>query len=374
MAAMAKKVDKTLSAGTSEAVGLNPGESAAWKTGPEVNLKRRHFLGLSAAGAAAITLPGCSESEFTVSPDTRLPQGEFGADSTAEDVTAGMDLSGKVALVTGSTSGLGLETLRVLSLRGAHVIATGRTVEKAATACKAVGGLTTPVALELSDFDSVVNCARQVAGMGLNIDMLVCNAGINTFGDLELINGVERMFVVNHLGHFVLVNHLLPLLHAAPAGRIVHVGSRSAYGQAPPVGIDFDNLRGEKIFDAGQAYGRSKLANTLFSLELAQQLEGSGTTSNVIHPGLVQTNIARTAPAFLRGAFDLFGGLVAKSPEQGAATQTFAATHPSLEGVSGAYFEDCNPVLVSGPQHMTDAPMAKQLWAVSQEMTSDYLI
>jgi len=209
--------------------------------------------------------------------------------------------------------------------------------------------------------------------MGVTLDMLICNAGINTFGDLELVNGIEKMFVVNFLGHFVLVNHLLPGMRAAQSGRIVHVGSQSAYTQAPPEGIDFDNLRGEGEFDAQAAYGRSKLANALFSLELARRLEGSGVTSNVIHPGLVKTNIARTAPGWLRTAFDLFGGVIAKTPAQGAATQVYVATNPALEGVSGAYFEDCNPVRVSGDHHIFDAAMAAKLWDTAEDMAGEYL-
>jgi NAD(P)-dependent dehydrogenase (short-subunit alcohol dehydrogenase family) len=144
--------------------------------------------------------------------------------------------------------------------------------------------------------------------------------------------------------------------------------------QAPAAGIDFDNLRGEGTFDSGEAYGRSKLANALFSLALAQRLEGTGVTSNVIHPGLVSTNIARTAPFIIREAFDLLGPLFAKSPAQGAATQVYVATSPLLDGVNGAYFEDCNPVTISGRHHMFDQAMAEHLWSVAQEMTTGYLV
>jgi len=286
-----------------------------------------------------------------------------------------MDLTGVVAMVTGCNSGLGYETMRVLALRGVHVIGTGRTLEKASKACASVPGTTTPVALELSSLQSAVDCARTVGELGLIPDILVCNAGINTFGELELVNGIEKIFLVNFLGHFVLVNQLMPLMQQSPSGRIVHVGSRSAYMQAPATGIDFDNLRGEKVFDSGEAYGRSKLANALFSLELAKRLEGSTVTSNVIHPGLVQTNIARTAPAVIRTAFDWFGGIIAKTPAQGAATQVYVATSPTLGGVSGAYFEDCNPVTVTGGgNHVFDGPMAARLWATAEDMAQGYLL
>ena len=339
-----------------------------------MKLKRRQLLQLSVTAATSPLLAACADDGPEVSIDSRFPTGPFGAQSTAEGVTAGLDLRGRTALVTGCNSGLGYETMRVLALRGAHVIGTGRTLEKAAQACASIDGQTTPVALELSEFQSAVACAQTVGALGVRLDMLNCNAGINTFGDVELVGGIEKMFVVNYLGHFVLVNQLLPLMQAAGSGRIVHVGSRSAYTQAPAVGIDFDNLRGEGPFKAQEAYGRSKLANALFSLELARRLEGSGVTSNVVHPGLVQTNIARTAPALIRGAFELFGGVIAKTPEQGAATQTYVMTSPLLDGVNGAYFEDCNPVTVRGDNHIFDTAMAARLWGVAQQMTAEYLV
>lgn len=338
-----------------------------------MKLNRRQAILSAVAVGAGASVTGCSGDEQDIAIDKRLPVGPFGAKSTAEEVTAGLDLTGKVALVTGCNSGLGYETMRVLALRGAHVLGTGRTLEKARKACGSIPGTTTPLALELSDFQSAVDCAATVTELGLTPDMLILNAGINTFGELELVNGVEKIFVVNFLGHFVLVQHLLPLMLKAGNGRIVHVSSRAGYRQASAAGIDFNNLRGEKEFDAGEAYGRSKLANALFSLELAERLTDTGLTSNAIHPGLVQTNIARTAPAPLRSAFKYFGGIIAKSPAEGAATQTYVATSPALNTVSGAYFEDCNPVIVSGPHHMTDRPMAQKLWRTATEMTANYL-
>jgi len=337
-------------------------------------MNRRQFL-YGATAASIPVLTGCdNDDEPIASIDRSYPVSPFGATSTAEEVTAGLDLTGKTALVTGCNSGLGFETMRVLAMRGVHVIGTGRNLEKASKACSSVSGKTTPVALELSSFQSIIDCADTVNKLGKPIDMLVCNAGINTFGELDLVNGVERIFAVNHLGHFVLVNRLLPLLKDSKESRIVHVSSKSAYVQAPEVGIDFDNLRGEREFDYWTAYGRSKLANALFSLELASRLEGSNISSNALHPGLVQTNIARNAPVMLRKAFDWFGNLIAKTPEQGAATQVYVSTNPELRGVSGAFFEDCNAVTVSGNNYLFDKPMAERLWTTSEEMTKDYLI
>ena len=337
-------------------------------------MNRREFL----YGTTALTLPviaGCDNSDEPIANiDTNYPVSPFGAKSTAEDVTLRLDLTGKTAVVTGCNSGLGYETMRVLAMRGAHVIGTGRNLEKASKACSSVTGKTTPVALELSNFDSIIECADAIAKLSLPVDILVCNAGINTFSDLELVNGVERTFVVNHLGHFVLVNQLMPLIKESEESRVVHVSSKSAYVQAPAVGIDFDNLRGEGAFDYWEAYGRSKLANALFSLELSSRLEGSSISSNALHPGLVQTNIARNAPVVLRTAFDWFGGLISKTPEEGAATQVYVATNPNIKGVSGAFFEDCNAVNVSGDHHIFNKSMAERLWSVSEEMADGYLI
>ncbi|MEM8498127.1 MAG: SDR family NAD(P)-dependent oxidoreductase [Pseudomonadota bacterium] len=341
-------------------------------------MQRRQFIKLTAGTAALPLVSGCS-NDHVVSVDTSLPVSEFGSESTALEVTEGLDLSGKTALVTGCNSGIGFETMRVLALRGVHVFGTGRTLEKAQAACAQVQGNTTPLALELSDFQSAVDCAaaaeNALAQMDKPLDMLICNAGVN-FVDFELINGVEKTFVINHLGHFVLVNNLLAALNAGPNGRVVHVGSRSGYRTAPD-GFDFAHLSGDAArehYDANFAYGRSKLANALFSLQLSKNFAGSTTTSNVIHPGLVKTNIARNAPSLIRGAFNMLGGVIAKTPAQGAATQVYVATNPKMNGVNGAYFEDCNPVTIEGPNHFFDEAMAKALWDVSVEMTDGFLI
>ncbi len=336
-----------------------------------VALNRRQFLQGSVA-LTAMPLAGCG-GEDVVSIDDSLPVGPFGASSTAEQVTRGMDLSGKTALVTGCNSGIGLETMRVLALRGAHVIGTGRTLEKAQAACAGVEGRTTPMVLELSDFESCVACARQVAKLGEPLDMLIPNAGIGTFTDFELVNGIEKIFVVNYLGHVVLTMNLLPLVQAAEHGRIVHVGSQMGYRSAPEGGIDFDNLRGEGEYDAGLAYGRSKLANALFSLQLSRMLDPAQTTSNVIHPGFVETNIGRNASGVIGFLYNTVANVIKKTVEEGAATQVYVATNPLLEGVSGAYFEDCNPVRINRPNHVFDEALAQRLWDETQRMVGAYL-
>jgi len=147
-----------------------------------MNINRRQLLLASAATASLPVLTACSGDKPAPSIDNSLPVGPFGKDSTAEEVTEGMDLSGQVMLVTGCNSGIGFETLRVLALRGAHVIGTGRTLEKASVACESVPGKTTPLALELSDFQSVVDCAAAVQRLGVRLDALILNAGMNSVG------------------------------------------------------------------------------------------------------------------------------------------------------------------------------------------------
>lgn len=334
-------------------------------------MNRRQFLGSTALLAAPLA-GGCGRGH-TISIDHSLPVGPFGADATAEQVTAGLDLSGKTALVTGCNSGIGYECMRVLALRGAHVIGTGRTLEKARQACARVGGKTTPLALELSDFQSATDCAAEVARMDTGLDMLILNAGIGSFTEFDLVNGIEEIFVVNYLGHVVLAENLLGELAHRPGSRIVHVASQQAYRAAPAVGIDFDNLRGEGEYDSGEAYGRSKLANVLYSLKLSQRLDPAVTTSNAVHPGFVKTNIGRNAEGLMKFVYHSAQDILARTIEQGAATQTYVATAPALQGVSGAYFEDCNPVTVEGPNHMSDQAMADRLWTETRQLLAAYI-
>lgn len=290
-----------------------------------------------------------------------VPRSDFTASSTAEEVTAGIDMTGKTAVVTGCNSGIGLETMRVLALRGAHVIGTARSLERGREACASVQGKATPVVLELADFDSVVACATEIRGLTPHIDVLVCNAGM-LLRELEQVRGLEIQFVVNHLGHFLLTNKLVDLVTAAPQGRVVVVGS-AAHRNVPPGGIQFDNLSGEGW--GAQSYGHSKLANGLFSLELSKRLAGTTATSNVVHPGGVDTNIMRNVnrPPRAPGS--------AKTPAQGAATSCYVATSPALARVTGQYFADCN--LAEQSEFQQDEAMAAKLWQVSEELTRAYL-
>jgi NAD(P)-dependent dehydrogenase (short-subunit alcohol dehydrogenase family) len=303
------------------------------------------------------------------------PASGFGDDATAEQVTEGIDLTGMTFAITGCNSGLGFETMRVLALRGAHVIGIARTQAKADTACASVDGKTTPMFLDLADWDSVVSCAERIRAMGMPLDGLITNAGIMALPELVLTNGVERQFAINHLGHFILINQLQAPVLAAPQGRFVLLSSM-AHRQAEN-GIEFDNLDGSKSYTPWNAYGQSKLANALCSLELARRIEHTDATANSVHPGVINTNLGKHLPWYMQFAGKYLGWLFMKDIPEGAATTCYVATSPDLVGVRGYYFADCNVKLPGADKtspYLYDEAMASRLWQVSEELTGDYLL
>jgi NAD(P)-dependent dehydrogenase (short-subunit alcohol dehydrogenase family) len=225
------------------------------------------------------------------------------------------------------------------------------------------------MALELTDFASVVACADAVRAWGSPLDALVCNAGVMALRKLEQVAGIERQFATNHLGHFLLVYRLLDALQAAPQGRVV-VLSSAVLHWSHPAGIEWDNLSGERDYDPNRAYGQSKLANALFALELSRRFRGSAATANALHPGYVDTQLFRHYPWSLRGFRNLLSNSKI-SVEQGAATSCYVATAPALANVSGYFFQACNPII---PRPLaTDGSAASRLWSVSEELLREYL-
>jgi WW domain-containing oxidoreductase len=294
----------------------------------------------------------------------RGPSG-FGYSSTAEQVTEGLSLAGKTYLVTGANAGLGAEVLRVLSLRGARVLATARSKEKAEAACAGLAEAV-PLACELSEPASVRGCVEAVKGRGVRLDAIICNAGVMALPGLELVCGLEKQFFTNHIGHFLLVTGLLPQL--AEAGRVVMLSS-SAHRQAPKVGIDFDNLNGARGYSPWAAYGQSKLANLLFAKELSRRFQGSKNTANAVHPGVIRTSLQRHMNPFLAASMAALGPLALKSVAEGAATEVYVATRPELAVVSGEYFADCN--IASPRADANDPALAKRLWERSEEIVAE---
>jgi NAD(P)-dependent dehydrogenase (short-subunit alcohol dehydrogenase family) len=289
----------------------------------------------------------------------------FGYGSTALQVTEGLDLTGKTFLLTGATSGLGVETVRALSRRGAHVIAAARSADKAATTLAQLGVKGTPLTCELSEPSSVRAAVASVRALGRPLDGIICNAGIMALPKRVAKYGLELQLLTNHLGHFILVTGLLGSL--GPTGRIVVVSS-DAHRMARGRGIDFDDLSAEHGYRPWKAYGQSKLANLLFARELARRFAGSGRTANALHPGVINTNLWRHMNVVARAGWALVSHLFMKSPEQGAATQTWLAASPQAAGLNGQYFADVNPARPS--RLAEDDALAARLWAVSEGLAA----
>ncbi len=338
-----------------------------------MSIDRRQFLGNTGLALLGTQLAACGGLDRL--PVKSVPSSGFNEDSTAEEVTEGLDLSGKLAVVTGCTSGIGFETMRVLAKRGAYVVGTSRSLKRAEDACRSVSGITSPVQLDLGDFDSVAKCADAIRGLNTPIDMLICNAGYRGGGNKrQLINGAEKHFVINHLGHFILINRLMERLYLAWQGRIVIVASRTAYRDAPEEGILFDDLAMTRDYTDSLAYGHSKLANVLCSLQLGEILRGTRITCNSLHPGVIKTELDRNLGAFSRFAWGAYVRLAGKSVEQGAATSCYVATSDKLGTTSGRYFEDCDAVSIAGGAHMQNQAMAERLLNTSIELTADWLV
>jgi NAD(P)-dependent dehydrogenase (short-subunit alcohol dehydrogenase family) len=291
----------------------------------------------------------------------------FGYGSTAEEVTAGLDLQGKTYLVTGCNSGLGLETMRVLAMRGAHVLGSARTTERAEEAgAKATrAGEMTPIACELSDPGSVRSAALAVRQTGRKLDGIVCNAGIMALPERATAHGYELQFFTNHIGHFILVTELLEAL--SDDGRVVVVSSE-AHRQAPLQTIAFDDLAAEKRYRPWLAYAQSKIANILFAKELSRRFEGTKRTANALHPGVIYTNLGRHMSSAMNFLWATGVPIFLKSIAEGAATQAFLAAHPSVATKTGLYFSHSNPARPR--RDAEDADKARRLWDVSEDIVA----
>jgi NAD(P)-dependent dehydrogenase (short-subunit alcohol dehydrogenase family) len=290
----------------------------------------------------------------------------FGYGSTAEQVTEGLDLKGRHILITGCNSGLGLEAMRVLTLRGATVIGTARTQAKAEAACASVQGSTVALACELGEPSSVRACVEAVKERGLVLDAIIANAGIMALPENRQLHGWEQQLFVNHLGHFALITGLLEAL--AEDGRVVMLSS-AAHKGAPRQGIEWDNLSGVEGYTPWRSYGQSKLANLLFARELARRFEGTRRVANAVHPGVIATNLGRHMNPLMVGAMSLAKPLMLKTIPQGAATEVWAAVHPDTAEVNGEYLSDCN-VAKSSPQGQ-DLEAAERLWAISEAKVAE---
>ncbi len=287
---------------------------------------------------------------------------QFGFASTAEEVTEGIDLTGTTWLITGANSGLGRESARVLGKRGAYIIALARTAEKARLALDELGIEGTGVACELSNLDSVRSAVAELSGVTL--DGILANAGIMALPELRQTAGIEQQLFVNHVGHFLLVTSLVDQL--TDTGRVV-VLSSGAHRMAKR-GLELDNTSGETDYHDWRMYGRSKLANILFTRSLARKFAESGSqrTANCLHPGVIRTNLAR----HIEDRDAMFQQLenIMKTVEQGAATQCYVATSPDLAQTSGVYFNNCAPE--EPIPAALDDQLADDLWAWTEQVVA----
>ncbi|MFF2362943.1 SDR family NAD(P)-dependent oxidoreductase [Streptomyces sp. NPDC058122] len=302
----------------------------------------------------------------------------FGARSTADDVLRGIDLSGKLAIVTGGYSGLGLETTRALAGAGAHVVVPARRPAAAREALAGIDGAETDE-LDLGDLDSVRAFAERFLASGRVIDIVIDSAGIMACPETRVGPGWEAQFATNHLGHFALVNRLWPAI--APGGaRVVSVSSAGHHYS----GIRWDDVHWRTGYDKWGAYGQAKTANVLFAVELDRRGRDFGVRAFSLHPGGILTPLQRHLPReemVERGWIDENGKPLNpegfKTPEQGAATQVWAATSPQLAGMGGVYCEDCDiaePAPADGTRtgvsaYATDPEQASRLWELSAELT-----
>ncbi len=260
----------------------------------------------------------------------------LGAETTAAEVAAGIDLTGKTAIVTGVSAGLGVETSRVLRAVGARVVGAARDLDKARTA---LGGLDVElVELDLADLESVRTAAKQVLTSYDGLDLLINNAGVMAPPLRRTAQGFELQLGTNHLGHFVLTTELLPLLR--PGARVVNVSSRGHLRSG--MRWDDPHFRASE-YDKWVAYGQSKTANVLFTVELEKRFAPQGIHAYALHPGVIMTELSRHLTADDSASLGKrLTGLALKTVEQGAATTIYAAVAPELEGRGGLYLEDCH--------------------------------
>jgi NAD(P)-dependent dehydrogenase (short-subunit alcohol dehydrogenase family) len=307
----------------------------------------------------------------------------FGFESTAAEVIAGIDLSGRRAIVTGSSSGIGVETARALASAGADVTLAVRNTTAGARTAAEITSSTGNAAIHVGELDLADprSVAAFVGDWNGPLDILVNNAGVMALADLELTpQGWEMQFATNHLGHFALAVGLHAFMASAPGGaRIVSLSSR-AHLRSPVV---FDDINfASRPYDSMLAYAQSKTANVLFAVEATRRWSADGIWANAVHPGAIaETNLSRHLdPAYL-AELRASGTYRFKTTEQGAATSVLVATSPQLEDIGGLYFEDCNeaPVVEPGAwdsasrgvaSYAVDPATAERLWELSLGTTT----
>jgi len=314
-------------------------------------------------------------SNPTGDPTGNADRTDLGEHATTDEVLAGIDLRGSTAVVTGASTGLGLETARALAAAGGRVVLAVRDDAKGGAALASIRETVPDAAIEtaivdLGSLTSVREFADDVLARTSTIDILINNAGVmyTPFG--RTADGFEMQFGTNHLGHFLLTNLLVPAVLAAAPARIVNLSSGGHRGSD----IIWDDPNYERRpYDKFESYGQSKTANILFTVELDQRLMSRGVRSYAVHPGMISTELGRhmtrddMQALLARAKSGPSGGLPArKSIPAGAATSVWAATAPELADVGGVYLADCQ--IAEASDYALDTASASRLWAMSEAM------
>jgi NAD(P)-dependent dehydrogenase (short-subunit alcohol dehydrogenase family) len=277
------------------------------------------------------------------------------------------DMNGKIVLVTGATSGIGKVTARALAQMGAHVVIVGRNAERTRQTAEELKAATGSQKIDfmladLSSMAAVRKLAEEFLAKYDRLNVLVNNAGAVNMSRETTVDGYELTFATNHLAYFLLANMLLPALEKGAPARVVNVASEAHRGKR----IDFEDLMATRGYSIFQQYGRSKLANILFTRELSRRVAGKGITVNSLHPGVIASNFF--AKPGLWGVLGKIGGLFMIGNEEGAQTSIYLASSPDVEGVTGQYFAKSRAKHPS--RAAQDDEAARKLWEVSEELTA----
>ncbi|KAF3549182.1 hypothetical protein DY000_02009841 [Brassica cretica] len=305
----------------------------------------------------------------------------FSSSSTAEEVTHGVDGTGLTAIVTGASSGIGVETARVLALRGVHVVMAVRNTVSGAKVKQDIlnqvpGAKLDVMELDLSSIESVRRFASDYKSTGLPLNILINNAGVMACPFMLSKDNIELQFATNHLGHFLLTKLLLDTMkntsrESKREGRIVNLSSE-AHRFSYPEGVRFDKINDVSRYSSISAYGQSKICNVLHANELARQLKEDGVniTVNSLHPGAIMTSLWRHFNSYLAGAVSALASYFIKTIPQGAATTCYLASSPQVAGVTGEYFRNCN---ITKPSSFgQDSELAKKVWDFSTKLTDSH--
>jgi NAD(P)-dependent dehydrogenase (short-subunit alcohol dehydrogenase family) len=310
----------------------------------------------------------------------------FGATTTADEVLDGIDLSGKLVVITGGASGLGMEAARAMATKGAHIVIPARDMAKGEAAAQEIRSATGNDQIEVMELDlgsmaSIRAFSEAFLAKHSRIDLLINNAGVMACPYGETADGLEMQFGTNHIGHFLMTNLLMPAIlkgGESGGGRIVNLSSRGHHFDT----VHFDDPNFEsRDYEKWASYGQAKTANIMFSVGLEKRLAGKGVHALAVHPGGIRTNLGRhlteeDMAMLLKRMEENSGESVAfKTVEAGAATTCYAATAPELAGKGGVYLEDCHVAAVddddpsgSVRSYAVDPDNAEKLWALSEEI------